>query len=407
MIYADVSDLINDVDSKPETPIKEGISNFIDWYREYSGRRLILKILHVINGLDAGGAEKLLEESLPLLNQKKDLEIELLLLTKKNNVFLNNILESGIKVHYSKYKNPKNPLNIFYIRNIIKNGNYDIVHGHLFPTLYWISLASIFIPKKIKFVFTEHNTYNRRMNIKLLRPIEKFIYSKFDKIICVSEEIKNNLKNWLKSEKINQRMEVIENGVNLDKFKNAKRINLNKYTNINNENVKYITMVSRFTPQKDHETLLKALDKLPLNVHLILVGEGPLKEKYINLSKEMNIQDRVHFLGFRKDVPTIMKSSDIIVQASNWEGFGLTAVEAMATGTPLVATEVPGLKGVVFNGGLLFKKNDVEDLVNKINLLLNNKEYYEEISKKGLYKSKQYSIENMINKIIDLYRELI
>ena len=111
MIYADVSDLINDVDSKPETPIKEGISNFIDWYREYSGRRLILKILHVINGLDAGGAEKLLEESLPLLNQKR---FRNRITTFNKIMFLNNILESGIKVHYSKYKNPKNPKYFLY-----------------------------------------------------------------------------------------------------------------------------------------------------------------------------------------------------------------------------------------------------------------------------------------------------
>lgn len=317
-----------------------------------------MKVLHIINNLGAGGAEKLLEDLIPLMNKGKDVKADILLLTDKNNVFYNSLIKKGIKVDFIKYKNMYDPRNVLEIKKYIHKGNYNIVHSHLFPAQYWVALTKvIYRNKKVKFITTEHNTTNRRREKFYFRPIDKFIYSQYDVIISISEKTKDNLINWIdpKRKRVDKHI-VIENGVDLEKFENAIKKDLNKYTNNDDKNIKYITMVSRFTPQKDHETLLKALDKLPLNVHLVLVGEGPLKEKYITLSQEMKIQNRVHFLGFRKDVASIMKSSDIIVQSSNWEGFGLTAVEAMATGTPLLATDVPGLREVVFNGGLLFEK---------------------------------------------------
>ena len=111
-------------------------------------------------------------------------------------------------------------------------------------------------------------------------------------------------------------------------------------------------MVARFSEQKDQPTLIKAIKELPENVHLLLIGEGTLKQKNENLAKEIGVSDKVHFLGFRNDVERILKTVDIVVLSSNWEGFGLAAAEGMAAGKPVIASKVEGLREIVDGYGL-------------------------------------------------------
>lgn len=153
-----------------------------------------MKILHIINNLGSGGAEKLIEQTLPIMNKEENIEVELLLLTKENNVFEKKIKDAGIKINIIGTKNIYNPLNIMSIRRFIKNNDFDIVHAHLFPVIYWTSLAakSLFNKKFILFL-TEHNTHNKRRNHFFFRPIEKFIYDEFDKIISISQKTESNL----------------------------------------------------------------------------------------------------------------------------------------------------------------------------------------------------------------------
>ena len=122
-----------------------------------------LKVLHIINRLGSGGAEKLIEELIPIMNKKKGIKVDLLLLSDKGNVFDKSLRNSGINIDVIPIKQLKSPLNVLYIRKHILKGQYDIVHAHLFPTIYWVSIASRLIFKnKPRFIYTEHSTYNRR-----------------------------------------------------------------------------------------------------------------------------------------------------------------------------------------------------------------------------------------------------
>ena len=98
--------------------------------------------------------------------------------------------------------------------------------------------------------------------------------------------------------------------------------------------------------------------------------------------------------------------SDIAIMSSHWEGFGLAAAEAMACGIPTIASNVDGLSQVIENGGLLFEKGNVSELLDKVTLL-ENEEEYNNIKNKGLKKSDQYDINNMVRNIIKLYSDLI
>ena len=175
-----------------------------------------MKILHITNNLGSGGAEKLLQQIIPI-QQKNNNEIELLLLTNKGNVFnINNIKIYSINKGIYSWKN------IFIIRRYLKK-DYDIVHCHLFPTQYWVIFASLFLKKKTKLIFTEHSTNNKRRNNILFKNIERFIYRKYNKVISITKKVENNLTNWVGKNNITST--VIENGIDINKFYNAKKYN--------------------------------------------------------------------------------------------------------------------------------------------------------------------------------------
>jgi glycosyltransferase involved in cell wall biosynthesis len=357
-----------------------------------------MKILHVINNLGSGGAEKLIEQFVPLMNEKEHVQADVLLLTDVGNVFDEHLKDNGVNVTVVPLRNPKNPLNVFYLKRHIVQGNYDVVHAHLFPTFYWISIVSRLMIRKDKprFILTEHSTHNRRREKSILRPLERYIYSSFDRVISVSEKTHQNLIEWLGLVD-DDRFVVIPNGVNISHFSEAiayQRWQLNtRFT----EKTKLICMVGRFSEAKDQKTVIRSLEHLPQHIHLLLVGEGPLIEEHKRLVMELNLEERVHFLGFRKDVSRILKTVDIVVLSSHWEGLPLVAVEGMATGKPVIAAAVPGLQEVVRNAGILFEHEDYRGLALEIKELLDNEERYKRVTQACFKKATMFDLKTMVN----------
>lgn len=362
-----------------------------------------VKVLHLINNLGSGGAEKLLEDLIPLMNKMENIEADILLLTDKNNVFYNSLINKGIKVDVVKLKNMYDLRNIFEIRKHIINGKYDIVHSHTFPTQMWAALSKVFLSnKKVKFITTEHSTHNRRREKYYFRFVDKLIYSQYDSIISITEKTRDNLINWIdpKRKKVEKHV-IIENGVDIEKIKEALPYKKNELIEGASENIKLVCMVGRFSEAKDQPTLIRAISKLPEEIHLVLIGEGPLISNSIDLVHELGMSNRVHFLGFRVDVNKILKTIDILVLSSLWEGFGLAAVEGMAAGKPVIVSNVDGLKEVVYGAGLIFM--DEKDLKNKINKMFSDKSLYEEISKKCIVRAEFYNINRMKDELRNIY----
>lgn len=368
-----------------------------------------MKVLHIINNLGSGGAEKLLVDMISRMNAKGEISADILLLTDKGNVFHKGLIKKGVKIYVIPLKKPGHPFNIKYIRKCIIEGGYDIVHAHLFPTIYWTSLAAKLISgNRPKFLITEHSTHNRRRDKNMLRYLEKSIYSSYDKIISISKQTQDNLVSWLRPKQSKLwKFQVIENGIDIDKFRKAIPYMKSEIYHQFTEETKLLCMVGSFTEAKDQPTLIKALEKLPEDVHLILVGRGPLKGYNKNLAVNIGVDDRVHFLGFRDDVERILKTADIIVHSSNWEGFGLAAVEGMAAGRPVISNNIPGVSDIIRDAGILFKKHNSKDIAIKVKELLDNEEKYSIVSKKCSKRAGKYDINKTVTRYLELYMKLV
>ncbi|XOQ13611.1 MAG: hypothetical protein ACFWTY_06210 [Shouchella clausii] len=358
-----------------------------------------MKVLHVINSLSYGGAEKLLTEVAPSM-KKKEISIDIMVLKDKDTGFKEYLHQKGIKIIESPY-GLYSLLNIFFIKRYLKK--YNIIHVHLFPAQYYVSLANKLSFKKNYIITTEHNTHNKRRNRKLYKPLEAYIYREFNKIICISDATKANLNTWIKSTK--DKSVIVSNGVEINKYSQAKAYSKEYISDKLNSNDRLLLMVASFTSQKDHITLLRAIKMLPQNFKLILVGEGPTRVKIENQILNLDLVDRVIVLGARNDVPKLMKSCDIFVLSSFWEGFGLVAVEAMAAGKIAIASDVPGLRDVIDKEELLFKVGDFASLAEKIKYVFMNSERFHELESFCSKRAEYFSVEKMVNEYIKIYNK--
>jgi glycosyltransferase involved in cell wall biosynthesis len=357
-----------------------------------------MKIVHIINNLDIGGAEKLLVELLPLLRRKEDVKVALL---NSSGTPLYNQLVSEIGADNILTLSGGSLYNLIYILKVRKFlKEYDVVHVHLFPALYYVGIAAYLFGKKAKLIFTEHGTSNRRINSKVYNLIDRLIYKKFDTIIAITPGVKTVLE---KSLALYGKVNLIYNGINLDKIEQASAYEREQFFCKNSEVL--LIQVSRFSYEKDQKTAIKSLLTLPLNVKLIFIGDGIHRKDCELLVNEMQLEKRVLFLGSRTDVPQLLKMSDMVIQSSFSEGFGLAALEGMAAGKPVIASDIPGLRTVIGDAGLVFEMGNSVQLANQIQSLINDPDYYAHISNKCLERAKLFSINNTAEQLLNLYEK--
>jgi glycosyltransferase involved in cell wall biosynthesis len=363
-----------------------------------------MKILQIINSLETAGAEKLLLDTVPLY-VKKGIKMDVLLLWDNDFPFTDSLRKLGCCNIYilKKSENRKdvyNPSAVLGIKKILSN--YDIAHLHVFPSQYFAVFANLLNKGKTKLVLTEHNTSNSRIKNKIFKPVEHFVYNRYDKVICITDEIKNIYLDYLG---LPDKLVTINNGVDI------RRINSSQaYTKSDlgyREDEKLLIMVARFEDQKDQDTLIRALLNLPEKYKLLLVGIGKRRKELENLVLKLNLSERVRFLGQRMDVYQLIKTADFVVLSSHFEGLSLASVEGLASGKPFIASDVPGLKEIVKDAGLLFKKGDDRQLADLILSFENNQERYDDVVAGCLERADKYDISDMVNKYIELYHSVL
>mgnify|MGYP001953982597 FL=1 len=358
----------------------------------------VLKVLHIIPTLSSGGAEKMLVD-IVIEMKKRDIEVEVLVLSRQGDFYSKKIIEVGIPVHFGTVDKVYHPTHIWTIIQFLKK-DFDVIHAHLFAPQFFTAIAKKLTRKKVSLVTTEHNTHNRRRERKVFKILDNWMYHQYDQIIAITQGTKEELNRYLPNTR--EKTVVIENGIRLDQYENAKPID--KYELVPNykEGDKLILMVAAMREQKDHETVIRASKLLPSNYHILFVGDGERLDKVKKYAKEYG-SPNIHFLGRRSDVPSIMKSSDVFVLSSHWEGFGLVAVEAMAAGLPVIASNVLGLSEVIDDGGILFEKGNEIDLCEKIIALSEDIQMRKKIISKSAKRIHLYNVVITTERYYNLY----
>ena len=340
------------------------------------------KIVHITNDLQRlGGVQRLLVDLMTLQNNDFKFEV---ILTRGKNGYVDELKALGVQVFH------KRDLGFF---GVIKRLNAaDLVHTHLYPSIYIAYFTNT------PTIVTEHNPHYRRRDIPFIKTLESVIYKKFKKIVCISEGVKTKFLESIKAS--NSKAYVINNGVNLERFSQTVK------TLSADAKVINIGMVGRFAPQKDIKTLLKLMTLLDDRFVLNLAGDGELRSEYEDYALSLGVSNKVKFFGQVNDIPTLLNSLDVYIQSSHWEGFGIAVVEAMAAGLPSFATNVKGLNNVVVEQGL-FEVGDTHTLAAKINVLVNDTNYYKEQSVAAVNKAMSFSIKNTATEHTQIYNSVL
>lgn len=364
-----------------------------------------MKVLVITNDISQGGGEKLLASSLPIF-KKKGVDISLLLLNAKGSVpaFLSEIRSSGITIHDLGINSFYNPLCAWEIRKFLQANAFDIVHVHLFPALYWGGLAVSLLNVKPVLIFTEHSNHNKRRDRKYLQKIEQAAYSPYAAIIAITDSVNEKLSDWTGQ---GSKIETINNGVDLTTIANAPKLDraaLCAQLNIPT-NAKLMLMAASFRYPKDQGAVIKACAILGNGYHLLLAGEGELKEKTQTLAVESGVNDQIHYLGFRTDISSLMKTVDLNILSSAYEGMSGVTLESLASGVPFLGSDVAGIREIVPDNSFLFAPGNEKDLAAKIESIFQSSDVPGKMAQKATAFVKKFDMEYMVDKYIRLYEK--
>ena len=360
-----------------------------------------MKILHVIPQLWRGnGAAKIIKDLVDYQITHGNL-VTVVSLSVMSPSYEKDLEDLGCEVIYLENRRYSlyNPKFFFQLRKMIKE--YDIVHVHLFPALYWVALAKFFSFASCKLVLTEHSALNNRQSIRILSPLEKFIYARYDAVVGVSNDVSKMLSSRFG---FKANLYTINNGIKIKELQSI-AIASRKKIGIPKEAV-LIVQVAKFYEQKDQKTVIRALSLLPEYFYVFFAGDGPLRSENEELAKYLGLSDRIVFGGLREDVIPILKAADIVIMSSNFEGLCLSVLEGMAIGKPVVVSDVLGLSQIVEGAGLLFEPHNEKDLAAKIRLLMEDQLFYKSVSEKCKQRSEKYDVSAMGNRYNQLYQSL-
>ena len=235
----------------------------------------------------------------------------------------------------------------------------------------------------------------------LYYPIEKFMSYITDALIVINQEDYQLAKKRMKAKRL---FYVPGVGIDVDSLQIQGENTLITRGDIGvPEDAVLVLSVGELNKNKNHETVIKALAQLP-DVHYVIVGEGALKEHLLMTAQKYSVDERVHLLGFRKDVQEIYFLADIYCHPSFREGLSVAVMEAMAAGLPIVCSDIRGNRDLLHDGigGYLVEPSDIQGYTNAIVRLSTSKK--ECISMKNFNK---YYIKKFDFKIVKIEIESI
>ena len=319
----------------------------------------------------------------------------------------------GCMVHdipFSRSPFSKNNLKAYKMfKRLVESEYYDIVHTHTPNASMIARLACRRVRKQGTRVFyTAHGFHFFKgaplKNWLMYYPIEKFCARFTDVLITINKEDYALAQRKMHAKKV---CYVPGVGIDLSKIQNTQydRNEIRKSMGVPEDCILLLS-VGELNVNKNHQVVVKALAMLNnKNVHYAIAGLGNQKDKLINLAKELGVENQLHLLGYRNDVPAIAKSSDIFCFPSHREGLGLSALEAMTCGLPLVTSNVHGINDYSQDDvtGYKCSPDDAFSWAEKIKILVEDSSKRKQFGQNNMQIVEKYSMQNILQCMKDVY----
>ena len=319
--------------------------------------------------------------------------------------------------HFFDVKFERNPLKIQNLRayrelkNIIHSEEFDIIHCHTPVGGLLTRLAARNARNhKTKVFYTAHGFHFYKgaplINWLVYYPVEKLLSKYTDVLITINKEDYNIAKDF-NSKDIYYVPGV---GVDLEKFnldyvdgdKKRKELGLKTDDFV-------ILSVGELIPRKNHEVVIRALsvlqkDNSSEHIEYVICGRGVYEENLRSLARELKVESKVHFLGYRNDIPEICKCSDLFVFMSHQEGLPVALMEAMACGLPVICSDIRGNTDLIENelSGIVIK-NDPKHIATAITKIRDKIKIRQGLVSRALKKIELFSLKNVEMKMAEIY----
>jgi glycosyltransferase involved in cell wall biosynthesis len=328
-----------------------------------------MRVLHIISSSGMYGAEAVILNLSRTLNEGPHHSVLGVFANSSNlNLQLHEAaVAEGIESHVIPCKGQIDRTAIVSIRELVIRTGADVVHAHGFKADVYVFLAlrSLEIP----YISTCHTWYDNDLFASFYGVIDRFALQKYDKVVAVSEEVRQRLLNAGVRE---DNIKLVKNGIDVRPFDTAIPSIRGK---LGPENAPLVGLIGRLAWEKGIDIFLHAAARILAdfpNTTFVVVGEGPDRSKLEELIDELKIRKNLLMLGYRDDMPSIYASLDVMVSSSRQEGLPMAILEGMASRLPLVAAAVGEVPTVVLDGctGILVPAGDPSLLAAGITELL-------------------------------------
>jgi len=324
-------------------------------------------------------------------------------MTNKESKYIQRFLEHNVKVIETEHKKKIDFKIIKKVKEVIKEAKIDIVFATSSRTIPNAIFACI--GTKVKLVAYRGTTggmyrHDPSAYINILNP-------RVDAVICVAEAIKTHLEKQVFTS--SKKIVTIQKGHD-ESWYNQNSLDLKEFgTNTDNFNIVCVANV------RPHKGLIYAIEATKYlsdikDLHLLLIGSKMSEEPYLSAIENSGMKDRIHLTGYRHDVPDIMAACDLLIQPSIREGLPRVALESIASGTPIVASNNEGNMEVVDDGfnGYLVPIKDSKAIAQKVRKLYNEPEKLQELSNNCIHKiQNEMSHKTTVKKYIDFFESLL
>lgn len=324
-------------------------------------------------------------------------------------------------VHYHEVNVPEYPLFHYQpyelalsskLVDMVKLYKIELLHVHYaIPHAYAGYMAKQMLKNEginLPMITTLHGTDITLVgNHPFYKPAVTFSINKSDYVTSVSQSLKDDT---LKLFKIKNKIKVIPNFIELDKVKKDPNAPCHRYV-MANENERIITHISNFRKVKRIPDIIKIFYNIQKEIpaKLMMVGDGPEKEKAEIMCQDLGILDKVIFFGNSHEIDKILCMTDLFLLPSETESFGLAALEAMACGVPVISSNSGGLPEVNFDGfsGYLSNVGNVEEMAENALKILRDDTVLSQFKANALEVARKFDIKNILPKYEALYKKAV